>query len=976
MKVTEIFNKHIDSSLYRGLSIVIFLGISTVVNSQTIPISPSDSLELDSSIRYGRLTNGFTYYIKELSEPQPKLYMNLYTKAGSDHSGKNEPNVAHAVEHLAYKATKNFPEGINHSEIVNELGMNIYDFQAVTSTKLTEYFFDAPAHNPKAMKTGLLFFRDIADGLLMKDENIISVKGELRQEYLLKTEDKAKTDATVKLVSRIYPCSQDSSNFLSKQEKMDPETLRNFYRDYYRPDLMAVSIIGNIKNIDELESKIKRAFSDLEVTDHPKKLKNCDSMYFNSPPNFHIVQREVEPSKVVPNEEVNFQLYYRDPETFFNLYNQQGIERLILTDLLADVLNLRFSEISKGYNDFSAFNLNLYNEDMLGGLLIEVEMKDFGVEETFKKIIKGILQLQKHGVSQEEFQKLKLKHSGLINSKSEKKPRYWRDQIVAHYIVGEALPKKKKQLQLDTLSDLSVNDFNEFIADFLSAGPHDIGIIVPIGSEAVVLEEDEVRSWIKEQQDSKVDPFIYSKLLKNLLLTNQEKNLKEDIQYKIKNKAPDIKEFYLENGLKLIVQEMKSAAKNDKGMIVINGFSKRGICEIPEEQIFSALYAPEIILNSGINNLSKLQVEKYLREKGLFPGVVSFYTGYNESGIQAFSQVDQIETILQLLYLYISKPNKNNGAFKEWQERKLQNLENLVINRFHEAVKEKTGDPKVIEDVFGKKVLSAGSKMNKGVIEIDLDEAFENFRHFFGNAEDFTFVVSGDFKMDSVTPLLVKYLGNLPADTSKAKKCAKKIEKNLPKGPKMFTIPVPPNFDLRNVKYGWKFLRSAGKSEDWREGLLVEVLAELTNIRGWDLRFKEGFAIYNVRVVGEFNKDLHRYEIRSYLDIAPEEYPAVKAAFHDIFKELKNELVSKEDLQKAIQYVISNRYKLDGGSKAIQKRNGMLTDHYRYGLPLTTPAEMKNYLQSLTSKDMRHFAKQLYQKKFLYEFEMKENDFN
>lgn len=942
--------------------------------SQAQTILVRDSLELDSTIRYGQLANGFTYYIKDLSEPQPKLYMNLYTKAGYNHSEKNEPNIAHAVEHLAYKATKDFPNGISQSDEMSKLGMSLYDYSGVTSTKLTEYFFNAPAHSPEALKVGLLFFRNIADGLLIRDDDLKSVKGELRQEYLLKTEDEKKRDATVKLVSEIYPCTQDSSNFLSKLEKMDPESVHKFYNDYYRPDLLAVSIIGNIEDLDELESKIKKTFSDLKNPTHPKKLKDCASIYYNSPPDFHVVEQELNSSKAVPNTAVNIQLYYRDPKTYFNLFNYQGLERVILTELVTNVLDSRFSQISNGYSSFTVFNKNLYKEDMLGGLLMEAEVNDSEVKETFQKILKGVFQLQKNGVSQEEFQKLKSNYSRLISNKNVKDPRYWRDQIVANYIIEEALPKQKKQLQLDILFDLSINEFNEFIADFLSSGPQDIGIIAPTGNKALLFKEHEIRSWIEEQQESKMDLFSYSKAPKDLLFIDQKNSLKENIPYKVKSKTPEIKEYYLQNGLKLIVQAVEPGAKNDIGMFVINGFSKKGACEIPEEFLFSALYSADIVLNSGVNDFSKLEVEQYMREQGLFPGVLSFYVDHFDSGIQAFASVDKLETVLQLLYLYLTKPNKSDAAYEEWKENKYKSSSNLVVNQFHQAVKRNTEDPKFIEDYFGRKGLPEGLKFSKGVEETDLDQALMYFEKFFGSAKDFTLVVSGDFKIDSVMPILVKYLGNLPSGSLMETNCVERIGKNLSKGPKMFKIPAPPNVDLQNVKYGWKFVKDAAKTDDWHEQLQVEVLAELTNIRGWDLRYKQGYSIYDVRVVGELNKDLSRYEISSYLDLIPEQYPAVKAEVHKIFKELRTELVSEENLEKAVKYVVSNRYKLDGGSRAIQKRNEMLFDHYRYGLELTTPTEMKLYLESLTPKDMRRFAKKLYQKKYLYEFVMKGNN--
>ena len=116
-----------------------------------------------------------------------------------------------------------------------------------------------------------------------------------------------------------------------------------------------------------------------------------------------------------------------------------------------------------------------------------------------------------------------------------------------------------------------------------------------------------------------------------------------------------------------------------------------------------------------------------------------------------------------------------------------------------------------------------------------------------------------------------------------------------------------------------------------------------------------------------------RYEISSYLDLVPEQYPGVRKEFHKIIDKLKTDLVSKEDLQQAVRYVASQRNKLDGSPGMIQQRNEQLFDHYRYGQVLASPVEMKEYLDSLTPKDMQRVAKEFFQEKYLYEFTMKEN---
>lgn len=957
------------------LILLILLLVSLKIHSQAEVIPSADSLPLDKSVRMGRLKNGLTYYIKSVAEPQSKLYMNFYIKAGSNDSEKEQINISHALEHLVYKPTKNFPEGISQSKAIMDLGMTIYDLKAISSRKSTDYYFDAPAHNPKAIQIGLDFFKDIANGILVTDEDFAAVKGELRQEYLLKVEDPTELEAETRLQSKIFPCSHDYTDFVKQQAAMDINTVRSFYRDHYRPDRMAVSIIGNIDDIESVESKITKVFGDLKNPEISRKRKNCDSLYFLRPPQFFVVKRKPTVFKPASDKLVKIQMFYRDPKTFYNLSNSVGLKGMMLMDLLSQILDWRFSEMNRTSNSLIISNENMYKSNMRSGLLVEMEGKDQYIESQFKDVLEVLVQLQKLGITKEELGKLKLVYSQFLQSRKIENPKYWQDQIFVNYVLGEAFPRNKKLIYKKFLSDLTLDDFNAFLASLLSSGPDDIGIIAPYGTLASNWTEDEVRSWIKDEQKSPTKNISYSKAPENFNLLNevQQEKLESDIEFTVHSREQNIKELRLENGLTLVVQSIDPTSEMDEGEMVFNAFSKNGVCGIPEEDSISALYAPEIVMASGVNDFSNLQIEQYLEENGMFPGVISFYTGYNKSGFQVFGPVDRMEKILQLLYLYLTEPNENDAAFEQWKETKIQSASNIVVNEFNRAVKEKTGDPTVIEDFFGRKILSEGVELNEKVNKIELGAALENYRRFFGNAKDFTVVVSGDFEIDSVIPSLVKYLGHLPSEPSKETICTKEVRKNLPNGPKTFTISTPPKAGLKNVKYQWKFIKAAGNSQDWRDQLKVEVLAKLTNIRAWDLRFKQGFAIYDVRVWGRLNKDLNRYEVSSILDLVPDQFPTVKEEVHEIIKELKTDLVSQEDLARAVQYV-SRGYRLDGSPGTIQVRNEMLLDHYEYGGEILDPEELKSYLNSLTSKEIRNFARQIYRDKNFYEFVMMENE--
>lgn len=142
---------------------------------------------LDSSIRSNKLENGLTYYIKNLPEADSTLNLRLLVKAGTDHQDQNQLNIAHFLEHMAFKPSKHFPDGISHF-LDHSLEMNMSKFAAngTTGSKSTEYKFNAPIHNKKTLETGLLWFKDIAKGLTLTTEDIDNERGVLVQELILK----------------------------------------------------------------------------------------------------------------------------------------------------------------------------------------------------------------------------------------------------------------------------------------------------------------------------------------------------------------------------------------------------------------------------------------------------------------------------------------------------------------------------------------------------------------------------------------------------------------------------------------------------------------------------------------------------------------------------------------------------------------------------------------------------------------------
>jgi len=954
---------------YCSLFIIALLSINLTAEAQGKFEVTVDNSPLDNSIRYGRLPNGFSYFIKSVPGPQSKLHLRFYNKAGYNQHDSDQLNIAHAVEHLAYKATQNFPEGLANSERIGKLGMGMYDYVAAFSgNRSTEFSFDAPFNNTEALKVGLLFFKDIAMGLRLTEADINNVRGELRQEYLEGGEDlSSNTDSQLR--SKIFPCRQDYSNFLEYHETFSPEIVRRFYKDWYRPDLLAISAVGNIEDIDSLEQRIKNTFSDLKPAENLRKLKNCDSLYYSRPPQFFIVERPTNPSDLFPDRTVNLQIIFRDPLTNQSLNSLKGMERLLSIQLLMEIVNQRLRGATMGYNSFEAGVRDTYQyEELPVTMMVDATFENTKEKEVVQKIMQVINQLQKYGVTDKEWNDLKQKQHQYLETPSVENSIYWINEIKRFYDNAEALPANKKVYLQKWLSNLSQIEFNEFIREFLSKEPEDIGIIAPSGHKALSLLEKKVRKWIKKTPYNSIKPYKPFNVPEKLMSNEEVASLKETKIVDNGIGKSGAREFTLSNGLKLNIKPSKATSDPYQDNLKIHGFALKGASCFAEEDFFSIVNAPYIIRNAGVNGMDKFEINSFLSKNNMLPGVVSSYIDVDEIGIQGTATLKNLEILLQLIYLHITKPNKDEEAFEDYKSGRYKTYKNPSQTDFIKTIKKVTGDNSVVEEVFDFKSLQSGTEFYLGLENIDIDVAYDYYHKLFGDAKEFTFVVSGDFELESVLPVLVKYLGNLP-NPSSSLTCipAPKAEKKLPKGPLFQEISAPGNYEIKNVKYGVEFIKTAANTFDWQERIKVEALGEVSTHRAWELRFEKGYSLYSVGVNGRYNKDMNRYEIKSYFNCIPEEFIMIRQEVHQIISDLKSGMISEELFQKGMDrmFTLYDSEKR-AGTRRILHQN--LFYHYRYGQPYVDPEEVEKFVKSLTLEDIKETAKKYYQDKNFYEF--------
>lgn len=948
------------------------VGSYSAITAQHMLNEEKRAVPLEASVRYGRLNNGFTYYIKNVDDAS-KVYLKLYVNVGNFDEDDRQWQLAHTLEHLAFRESTNFPEGGIKGNIatLGNIGMKQHEINGHTQNNYTSYTFDAPPKNREALTTGLLWFKDITSGgLKLLDNTIEKERGIVLQELLGKIGDPEVFFADNNLKAALFPGIREihDFDFLKTFKKVD---LKRFYHDWYRPDLTAISVVGDIENVKEVETQIKAYFSTIPRDRDVKKPVDLEAAYLRQPPKFAVVKRKANPSG---KSEVTtkIQLLFRDNIARHQRHDWRGIQRNALWELFSQIINTRYRQATNSYNPFFKAIANYTDNESFPAFHVTITSTNNREKEALYRTIEVLRQIRENGVLDQELKEFKGRQLGYFKVR-QNEYQYWERGIREHFIYGKAFPTNKENKLSEWLSSLSLEEFNVFLKEVFPEDPEDIGVIAPEGHPALSLTEQRVRSWIsKALHKTPKEPYRIPETSKTLMSKVDIERLHPQGYTDKGITASKAHEYVLANGVKVVLKSFKpSPGLVKKPDIIMQGFSPKGAICYPSENYFSAINASAIVINSGVRDLDKFQLENHLSNNEHSLNVHP-YIYYSETGIRGDTDIKDLETMLQLVYLYFTNPRKDPLAFKDWKLNALRNetvASRQFENDFRYEVKKAIGDSLffVEQPGIGKTFLK-GSAYFKGICKTDLDQGYQIYRELFGNARDFTFIFSGDFCRDTVLTLARKYLGNLPNSDPFSCTITPTRASALPKGPVYKEIDIwdyKHNSDLRQGYYNLKFLKQANTHREWKEQIKVKCLGFLTSLKLKSLRGK-GLPLYSFGAVGSFNKDLLQYEVNFFLRTDSEYFPILQKECKQIVSNIKNGGID-EDLFNEAYKQLRHFYDEDRLNQNFVT-SYLLYEHYRYQIPLVKPSTLQQYIESLTLKDIVSFASKFYAEENQFEF--------
>ena len=840
-------------------------------------IKLSDPIPVDPTVKVGKLPNGLTYYIRKNVKPEKKLELRLAVNAGSVQENDNQLGLAHFMEHMGFNGSKNFPK----NELVDFLQKTGVDFgadlNAYTSFDETVYILSLPTEDTAMIDKGFTVLEDWAFNNLLDKSEIEKERGVVLEESRLSK------GSWERMSRKYFPKLLNGSKYavrlpIGKDEVLKNfkyETLKNFYTNWYRPNLMAVIVVGDIDPAD----------AEKKIIAHFGKFKNPA----NAPVRPAIIpmkQRAAPEALVVTDDEATntyVQVYnYVKPAKSVKTWN--GYRESIVEGLVSSLIGQRLSELTQKENPPFVFANTSFSEFVRGySSFSSFAMLGQGtVQEAIDALISETNRARQFGFLQTEFDRAK---ASLLNGaekaynekdKSESGQEVW--QYVNNFLQGSPIPgvEKRYKFLLQVLPTISLNEVNT------------IAKKMPGTDNAFALIQAPTKEKVKLPGNADVLKALVA-ANKKTMMAFEEKEVAAKLMDKdpapgtivseTKNEKLGTKDITFSNGITVTLKP--TTHKNDE--ILMDAWRWGGYQKFELDDKENAQYAANIIQQMGIADLSPTDIRKYLSGKtvSVFP-----YINDHEEGIEGRSSVKDFETFLQMTHLYFTQPRKDKALFNSYinkQKASLQYLKQDPQTFFSDTVS---------KIAYNNNPWAGGVPTAEEYDRISLDKTFAIYKQIYDNAYGMHFTFVGRLDGVNIKPLLEKYLGSLPA----------KEKENTSKDNGVRLVKGPQTINIKKGKESQSFvsLMFEGEAEDTREAKMkLSALLEAINIKIMEKLREEMSGIYGGGLYGSIIKRPYvHYSISASFPCGPENISKLTDSLLSIIKTVQEKGVEQKDLDK------------------------------------------------------------------------------
>ena len=707
-----------------------------------------EKLPMDPEVRYGRLDNGLTYYIRHNEQPKQRAEFHIAQAVGAILEEDNQNGLAHFLEHMAFNGTQHFPgKGIiNYFESVGvNFGGNI---NAYTSIDETVYrLSDVPTYREGIVDSALLVMHDWSCGLLLLDEEIDAERGVILEEW--RTGRTAQRRMWKEMRALMYPGTQyakrDVIGDTAVINNFEYQALRDYYHKWYGPDNQAIIVVGDI-NVDTIEAKIKALWADV-----PRRTNYGERPIYtvnhNDKPLVAIVTDPEAQGTRITLEYKFDQL----PEALQQTAQEYTLN--MVRGLACDMFNNRMSDLSHDPNaSFSGAGC-YYGEvaKKMDAFMAVIIPKEGRETDAYNDLVYQLEKMHRYGFTNAELERVKndkmTAMETYFNERNTRKNITLARECIRHFENGETMPGAQWEYEMTQafLPLIPLEKVNQLAQSLIHANPTIAisapakeGVHIPTAEALVAAIAAQGELAIEAPQEEKIDTELVKKAPHKGKIKSTKQN--EELGYT---------EWTLNNGIKVVIKP--TTFKADE--ILMQGFSKGGMTQVKTEDLPSAKLATTIVGMSGIGTFTMPQLEKALAGKTVS---VSPEIAENMERMNGSSTVKDLETMLQLTYLYFTAPRRDEEAYQ------------TTMNLLHNQLVNRDKNPKAI---FSDSVqMMASNHSDRTAIvdlklleKVSLDKALEVYKARFANPGDFTFIFVGNIDLTDakVQELICQWLGGL-----------------------------------------------------------------------------------------------------------------------------------------------------------------------------------------------------------------------
>lgn len=921
----------VKACLFIALLVLAFQGFGQINFNDRAPVDPA--------ARIGKLSNGMTYYIRHNEEPKDRASFYMIQNVGALLETDGQNGLAHFLEHMAFNGTRNFPD----KGIINMLekhgvafGRNI---NAYTSYGETVYnLSDVPVTSKGLVDSCLLVLHDWSDYLLLTDKEIDAERGVITEEW------RTRRNASFRLQRQYMPVVLNGSKYgkrdiigdLDVIKSFKYDTLRNFYHDWYRTDLQAIAIVGDL-NVDSVEQKVKAIFSEIKPVENPKKRE------------FYAVPDHKEPLYVLATdkEATNYSvsLYIKHSATPRNSKNLNYLREQTIGSLFNMMARDRITELlQKGNPPFASGSIS-YSGLVTGYnvLAISATAKSDQDDQAFKAIYTEAERIYKYGFTKSELDRAKSNLLTRLESRYKQSDKITNDQYATdfknYYIDGEPLTSIDFDLEFtkQILPGITTGDVSEKVKQWMTPENRVFVVIGPEKPEAKHLTKEEALKITADVEAGNIEPYVEKEVSTELV----PEKLKGSKVVKTRE-LPEFKavEWTLANDARVIFRRVAY----EKDQVIVVAESNGGSSKVENDQMPSALMMPQFMETFGVGDYDASALRKALAGKKVSLNVS--LTDLKED-MAGSSTPKDFETLMQLLYLQFERPRFDKDAF------------NASLTRYKAFMANVANNPgKVLNDSL-LMILNDHNPRIKLVTpefinELSFDQMEAIYKDRFADAGDFNFYIVGNIGQDTAKVMAEKYIGSL----TNLGRTETWTDRNVhgPKGKITREIEIPLQVKKSTVVINF----DAKMDYTPEQNLLLSIFRNILTLRCTDeIREKEG-GTYGVRVSAnseKYPKEVKSLQLR--FDTDPDKANYLKSIIYSEINKIAENGPTPEDLDKAIKNLQKDReqsknhnlYWLDA-----------LTTYYNYGYNPAAPENFENILTKITTSQVQEFAKKLISK--------------